>query len=30
VVIPAITSLSDTTATIAVSPAVFIARLFGL
>lgn len=29
VVIPAITSLSDTTATIAVSPAVFVARLIG-
>lgn len=30
IVIPAITSLSDTTATIVVSPAIFLAQLFGL
>jgi mgtE-like transporter len=30
IVIPAITSLSDTTATIVVSPAIFLAKLFGL
>jgi cation transporter-like permease len=30
VVIPAITSVSDTTATIAVSPSIFLAKLLGL